>query len=464
MILVIGIILVGIIPTLIVNGILLHLTKENREKLKFAKVTKDVKNLAPLEFTPVEKTQQVVRNPVSLKGLIMPENPDAPTPVNSKKSNTTIENLLFAMKFYARPSAENDTTMSVAGWDATTGYYLPDQGSSASPIMALARNARYLLILKLYQEYFPATHYFDDDAERVERILDKIIEPDRLSVNITEQSFLAIRVPDKIYYDLMWLNKITGKENYRDAALYIADKHSANVIRQSIAIKNSRDRTCKIGLVNDAAMTYIAGVEIGKLDLQEDATLVMKDLIRELWAEPFSLLYTNSTIGPSGNITTTFITNDQMHALVGMIKYAEASGDSDVEATAYTIIESLADGSNPLCDQNQHGFYRRYNGDSMSPHADFKFAEDHITYLDALIKLNILNNGKYDKILNYFSETFEVLLYDSFSNGIYSKYELDWKPKMDDNLPFVSVDDILDYLLLILEDKEFRVEKNLGNV
>lgn len=463
LVLVTGILLVGIILTLILNTVLLHLTKENRGNLQFAKVATNLDEIPTRPFIPVAKPQTVANTPVSLKGLKMPEFADAPPPVNSKKSNTVIENLLFAMKFYAQAPKDNDTIMTVSGWDAITGYYLTDQGTAASAILALARNARYLLVLKLYQEYFPTTHYFDDDAVRVEEILGRIIEPEHLSANITDLSFISIRVPDKIYYDLMMLNKVTGNEKYRDAALFIAEKHSTTVIRQSTLIKNSRDRTSKIGMFGDAAMSYVAGVEIGDLDLQGDASLVMKDLITELWADTYNLLYTSASVGQFGNITNTFITTDQMHAVSALIKYAEASGDNAIGTIAYTIIESLADGSNPVCDQPNHGFFRRYNGDSRSPHKDYKLSEDHIAFLEALIEINALNNGKYDEMLDYFFETYEILLYDTYSNGIYLEYEINWNPKVENNIPLVSVDAILDYVLVVLEDKKYRVDKSLGN-
>jgi hypothetical protein len=465
LILVIGFILVGIVVTLIVNADLLSKTEENRKRLQRAPLVTDVDKLDTQEFIPVEKPVTVADIPADLVGLVTPEYKDAPLPVKSKKSNLIIENLLFAMKFYARVPQEDELAVSVSGWDPNTGHYLPDTGFGGSPIIALARNARYLLVLKLYQDYFPSTHYFDDDAQRIEAILERIIEPERLQGLISSESFYQVRVPDKIFYDLMWLSEVTGKEKYRDAAFFIADKHSNTVIRQSIAIKNNRDRTSKIGMINDAAMSYIAGVEMGKLDLQEDARLVMNEMIKELYAESFNLIYTSASIGPFGNITTTFITNDQMHALSGMVRYAAASGDSEVESLAYRILESLADGTNPICDQTHHGFFRRYNGDSRSPHKDFKLADDHIIFLEAWIKLNILKDGKYDDILNYYYEFFETLLYDAYSNAIYFTYEIDWDPfKESNNRPIVSVDSILDFILLTLEDKKFRVDKSIGSV
>ena len=464
LILVLGIILVGIVVTMLVNADLLSKTQENRKQLQRAPFVTDVDKLETREFIPVDKPETVADVPTSLAGLVAPEYKDAPLPLNSKKSNFIIENLLFAMKFYARVPQEDELTMSVSGWDPNTGYYLPDTGFGGSPIIALARNARYLLVLELYRDYFPSTHYFDDDAQRVEAILDGIIEPERLQGLISSESFFQVRVPDKIFYDLMYLSEVTGREKYRDAALFIADKHSDTVIRQSIAIKNNRDRTSKIGMINDAAMSYIAGVEMGKLDLQEDARLVMNDMMKELFADTFNLIYTNATIGPAGNITMTFITNDQMHALSSMVRYAAASGDSEIESLAYRILESLTDGTNPICDQSGHGFFRRYNGDSRSPHKDFKLAEDHITFLEAWIKLNILNDGKYDEILNEYYEFFETLLYDAYSNAIYFSYEIDWDPfKEATSTPLVSVDSILDFILLTLEDKKFRVDKSIGD-
>ena len=174
LILVFCIILVGIIITLIVNAVLLSSTKVNREKLQFAKTATDVEDIPVREFIPVETPETVADVPASLTGFKMPEFTDAPPPVNSKKSNTIIENLLFAMKFYAQAPKDDELKMSVSGWDSETGYHLLDKGFAGSLILTLARNARYLLVLKLYQEYFPATHYFDDDAQRIEDILDRL--------------------------------------------------------------------------------------------------------------------------------------------------------------------------------------------------------------------------------------------------------------------------------------------------
>ncbi|MFH1514720.1 MAG: hypothetical protein ABIG42_04590 [bacterium] len=454
---------IGIIATVIINSCQLNQTKQNRAKMEITPVISDLDDVEEAPFIPVEKASTVVVSPGTLKGFSAPVLTDAPAPVNSIKANTIIDNLLFAMKYFARVPESDEMTSSVFVWDAETGYYIADSGAIASQIMALSRNARYLLILKLYQTYFPSTHYFDDDSQRVKRILDKFVDPETLNSIISSESFYSVYIPDQIYYDLFWLYEITGEGKYRDAALTIADKHSDIIFRQAVVIKNNRDRSDKVRMFNDAALGYIYGKEIGKLDLQEDARLVMDELIEELWADKYSLLYTDVTIGSLGNITTTFITNDQMHALAGMIRYAEASGDKRVEDLARKILESLANGSNPVCDTVNQGFYRRYNGDSRSPHKDYKLAEDHLVFLEALIKLNILNDGKFDDMLNYHYEWLENYLYDTTNNAIYFSYDETWKPyKYANNRPVVSVDAILDFILLTLEDRIFRTEKKLG--
>lgn len=454
---------IGIVATLIVNGFQLNQTKEYRDKLVIAPVVSDSESIEEVPFIPIEKAVTVIDSPGNLKGFSTPVLTDAPVPVNSKKSNTIIDNLLFAMRYYARIPESEELTSSVTGWDAGTGYYIADSGAMASPIMAFARNARYLLILKLYQAYFPSTHFFDDDSQRVEKILDRFIEPDYLDSLISSESFYSVFIPDKIFHDLMWLNEITSEEKYREAAFIIADKHSDLIFRQAVVIKNNKDRSDKVRMFNDVALGYIYGKEIGKLDLQEDSRLVMAELVKELWAENYSLLYTDVTIGSLGNITTTFITNDQMHALTGMIRYAEASGDTEVADLAFKILESLATGTNPVCDTTNQGFYRRYNGDSRSPHKDYKLAEDHIVFLEALVKLNILHDGKYNDLLNYHYEWLENYLYDPLHNAIYFSYEETWTPhKFTNNLPIVSVDAILDFILLTLEDRKYRADKVLG--
>ena len=454
---------IGIIATLIVNHILLFQTETNRSRLLIAPIVSDLESAQEVPYSQIEKAITVVVSPGTLKGFSAPVLTDAPPPVKSTKSNTIIDNLLFAMKYYARVPESEELTSSVFAWDGETGYYTADSGSGASQILAFARNARYLLILKLYQSYYPTTHYFDDDAQRVEEILDKFIDIDFLDALISSESFYSVFIPDQIFHDLMWLNQITDEGKFRDAALMIGNKHSRLIFRQAVTIKNNMDRSDKVRMFNDVALGYIYGGEIGDLDLQEDSRLVMDELLEELWAEKYMLMYTDVTIGNLGNITTTFITNDQMHALTGMIRYASASGDKRTGVVAQKIIESLSNGSNPVCDQANQGFYRRYNGDSRSPHKDYKLAEDQIVFLEALVKLNILNDGKYDSMLNYHYEWFENFLYDSLNNAIYFSYEETWAPyKFVNNRPVVSVDAILDFILLTLEDRKFRTDQKLG--
>ena len=457
------IIFAGLVLTIIVNAFLLHSTKANRQKLSIMPVVTDVENQPTVDFKQVEKpvAQTVVAG--SLEGFLPPVNPDAPDPPMSKKSNTEIENLLFAMKFYAQVPQDEELTVSVAGWDVETGYYLPDSNMLGSPIYAIARNIRYLLILKLYQEYFPTTKFFDDDALRVSAIVDKMIDPQQIDQLITSDAFFKEQVPDKIFYDLMWLNDLTGEQKYKDAAINIGLKYSNLVSIQANLVKGNRDRTDRVFMFGYSALGYAVGKQLGNIDLIRDSEFLMNELISQLWSEKFGLLFTDASIGSLGNVTTTFITNDQMHALVGMIRYADASGDKKVEDIATKILQSLADGSNPLCDTSRLGFFRRYNGESRSAHKDYKLADDHISYLEAWVKLNVANDGKYDTSLSNEYENYTTILYDSYANSIYYSYNLDFTPyPYYKNRPCASVDAILDFLLLTLEDRKFRTENKLG--
>jgi hypothetical protein len=456
-------ILAGLVLTIIVNALLLHSTKANRQKLSVMPVVTDIENQPSSEFKQVEKPLVPTTVAGSLEGFLPPVNPDAPLPSMSKKSNTEIDNLLFALKFYTQVPKDEELKTSVAGWDAETGYYLPDAQMSGSPIIAVSRNVRYLLILKLYQEYFPTTKYFDDDAVRVSAIVDRMIEPQQMNQIVTSEAFFRERVPDRIFYDLMWLNELTGDKKYKDAAISIGQKYSNLVTIQANLIKGNRDRTDKVLMFGYSALGYIYGKQLGNIDLIRDSELLMNELISQLWSEKYGLLYTDSTTGQFGNVTTTFITNDQMRALVGMVRYAAASGDKKVEDIAVKILQSLADGSNPLCDTSRLGFFRRYNGESRSAHKDYKLADDHISYLEAWIKLNTATDGKYDETLNYEYENYTNFLYDNYANTIYSSYNLDFTPYPQfNNRPFASVDAVLDFLLLTLEDRKFRMDKKIG--
>jgi hypothetical protein len=453
----------GLILTVVVNALLLHSTKTNRQKLSVMPVVTDIASQPTVDFKQVEKPAAQTIVPGKLEGFFPPVYPNAPLPPMSKKSNTEIENLLFALKFYTQIPKADELTISAAGWDVETGYYLPDTKMSGSPIYAVARNIRHLLILRLYQKYFPTTKYFDDDAVRVSAIVDKMIEPQQIDQIITSEAFFKEQVPDKIFYDLISLNELTGEKKYKDSAISIGQKYTNLVTIQANLIKGNRDRTDKIFMFGYSALGYIVGKQLGNIDLMRDSELLMNELISQLWSEKYGLLFTDSTTGQFGNVTTTFITNDQMHALVGMVRYATASGDKKVEDIAAKILQSLADGSNPLCDTSRLGFFRRYNGESRSAHKDYKLADDHISYLSAWVKLNAATDGKYDETLNYEYENYSTLLYDSYANAIYFSYNLDFTPYPHiNNRPFASVDAVLDYLLITFEDRKFRAEKKLG--
>ena len=79
------------------------------------------------------------------------------------------------------------------------------------------------------------------------------------------------------------------------------------------------------------------------------------------------------------------------------------------------------------------------------------------------VKLNKLKDGEFDEILDFEFENYENILYDSYNNAIYDSYDLHFAPrKSSNNRLIASVDAILDFLLLTLEDREFRMKKGLG--
>ena len=462
LIFIIAVMLAGIIITVGVTEFALYSTRETRHKLNPPGGDVDVSKLPDSPYKMPEKTVPQATSAQKIpEGFMPPVDKNTPLPINSKKANNTLDNLLFAMSFYYRIPVEDEMESSVVGWDVETGYYLPDK---SAPIMSLARNVRYLLILKLYQKLYPTTKYFDNDAARIESIARRQLDPKNLDSMLTNAITILRFIPNKLLYDLLDLSKITGDNLYRTSALKVGEKLSIPVVVQTGLIKSNRDRTDKVGMFGDAASGYITGKEMGKLDLTEDAQILMDELMKELWAEKFNLFYTNSAIGQFGNITETFITTNQMHALGNIVRFAEASQDKTLAEKAQKILTSMADGSNVICDTKHFGFFRRYNGKSQTPHEDYKLSEDHIAYLEAWIRLNMMFDGQFEKILNTEYDGFEMFLYNDYTNCIFLSYEMDWKPHLEENgKPIASVDAILDYLLMTLQDREFVGKKAAGS-
>jgi hypothetical protein len=453
--------LAGIIVTIGVTEYGLNATREVRHKYNPDTGNLDIAKLpdAPLKM-PEKTIPQVAPIDEVLEGFFPPVNKEAPLPANSKKSNNTLDNLMFALSFYDRMPFEDEISASVVGWDPDSGYYLPDK---STPIMSLARNVRYLLILKLYLKLYPTTKYFDTEAVRVEDLVKRQLEEKNLDSTITNAVGVLHYIPEKLFFDLLDLSKLTQDKLYRDSALKVGDKIGFNVTMEASLVKSNRDRTDKVNMFADAAVGYILGKETGRINLTQDAQILIDELIKELWTEKYKLFYTSSAIGQLGNITETFITADQMHALVNIVRFASAAQNEELGNKVQTILTTMADGSNVICDTKRFGFFRRYSGKGEAPHEDYKTAEDHIAYLEAWIRLNMMRNGEFEKILNSEYDGYEMFLYNEYTNCIYLSYEMDWKPRPEDNgKPLASADAILDYLLITLQDRAFSAEHAAG--
>jgi hypothetical protein len=461
------ILLGGVVITLAVHSCMMYQTRATLKKVspERSRFVARGEERKPVPYTPVEKAAPAGIEEGSMEGYLPPVNPDAPPVSKSIKSNEVIENLLFAMKYYGQVPADQAMTGSTLGWDGETGYYLPVVNEPGAEIYALTRNVRYLLILKFYQDAYPTTKYFDDDAVRISGYVDRTIEKSNLEKIITAETFQSYIFPHKLFYDLLELSKITRNPEYRDAALYIGKTHSFIIQMQANQIKSNKSRSDKAVMFNDAAMTYVYGKEMGKIDLMKDAELVINELAEKLWDENFMLLYTNATTGVGDNLTTTFIAINQMEALLNIVHYLEVVEDKEVEAIARTMLMSFIEGTNPLCDQQRGGFFRRYAGENRSPVEDFKKSLDHTTYLYALVRMNILKKGEFNDILNLEYENYSYFLYRDTSNAIFLEYDMTWNPfpHAPQNRPVVSIDAVEDFLLLTLEDRIFRAEMKIGS-
>ena len=459
---IIGIIVIGLAVTLIVTSFMSYKTRDNRTQLQGTTIPGEGEKPQKIEYQDIEQAETIKTTTSSLEGFLPPADTNVPPPVKSIKTNEIIENLLYALKFYSHVPEGDELISSVDGWDAETGYNVLDISNPGSQITAMARSVRFFLLLKLYQMYFPATRYFDDEAQRLDAIVDRMIEPQNLDTVVTNETFFIARFPYSVFYDLLWLADLTGDDKYRNAALAIGDKNTRLITMQTNLIKDNMDRSNKVIYFNNAAMGYITGKETGNLNLMKDSELLFEELIDELWDDSYNLFYTDASIGATGNITLTFITNNQVHAALSLIRYAEASGNKQAENIATTILKSMSDGTNPVCDKQSPGFFRRYYGETGSPHKDFKVADDHLTYLYAWVKLNELNNGLYNESLNVDYETYEIYMYDRKYNAIYHKYTQSWRPHPSvGDTPLVFSDSMLKFLLLTFEDRTFRAEKKL---
>jgi len=452
----------GIIATIIVMEIIRYSTRDELKMLNPMATVTDAGNLPEMPLKKIEKSKTTFTPTAgSLEGFFPPIRTDTPIPSESKKANNSIDNLLFAMSYYYHVPSEKEMNESVIVWDPQSGYYLPD---TAFPETALARNVRYLLCLTIYQRLYPTTKYFDDETIRMKALLEKQLADQHLDTLLSTSSILQQRIPAYLFHDLLELANITGDPLYRKAFIKVGEKLSGYAKAQAALIRNNRDRSDKITMFGDAAMAYIYGQETGKIDFFGDAQLLMDELMEQLWAKKFNLFYTDATIGQYGNITETFITSEQMDALINITRFAQASGDEELPEIVHQVLKSMADGVNPIVDTQRLGFFRRYNGKSQTPHTDFKLAEDHIKYLEAWIRLNMLKKGEYELVLNGEFDGYEMFLYDDTNNAIYMSYETNWQPRPESQgKPLVSVDAILAFVLITLQDRRFSAEKATGS-
>ncbi len=405
------------------------------------KESEEAKEAAGMVFTPSEQLEGLGFEPPYMENALKPRE----TAFSSRKA----DNLLNLLHYYYFLDEGRMLTESVEYVARDTGYIkIGDRGDVNYQLSHTGKHVKYLLALVKYHKLHPTIVVFDEDYDRMNALVKDIFESHPPNVVYGEETF----------FDLVELYELTGEGRYLDYTDYINQAGGWEIVAEARALmEQNRVPRPLTPIFMSSVLILQHYAERGKPLHVQTARLLYDGIIKACYNDNYKMFYLKATYNRPGNMglqaIQQFKAGDLAVALLGMMKYYDATGDEEILAFVDEIIKPIGNWESDLIDRENILFYTKYL-DKGSAYKDEDKRADVNLLLYSAIHRYLKYDTEYEDLVDSLKYLIDNIIYSSEYNGFFSRYDSTWKPVEEDGIYQLSLTDAILGAQIFLNNEE----------
>ena len=385
-----------------------------------------------------------------------PKPSEALLPRDTSRGIYKATNLLnFLHYYYFFDDEERILEESVEFVDRDTGYI--KTGTKNLPKIqfgTLSKHIKYLLVLAKYRMLHPTKPIFDDDYNRMSKIVKEFFDNPQGGVQYDVDA----------YFDLIELYEITGDERFSQYADTIdaSGRWAQKGEGYAMQIQNKSPRTISPIYMNSVVILQLMANR-GKALKAHSASVLLNGIVDDTYSQAHRMFYTSSSVARQGNIGGSaidkFYTIEQAVALRKMMEYYEITGDDKTKSLIDEIVQWITIYNSDLIDIDNLGFYTSFS-EGSSVHKEGKKRADVNLLMYRALRYYMLYDSGIKNFVRAFSDVITNYIYDEEYNGFYTSYSPAWEPQQTDGIYALSISDALIGAQVFLDGEEVQLKLN----